>query len=1216
MMKSKKYLLVASSIFLILLLFVGSTSAADANETEVLSVDESVSMSDENLALDYSSDISVESNGSNVLENDCDEGILQVPDSDDDLIGLKIGYFSFPDEIVIGKTVDFRFEIVNDDGSRFAEFGVFYLSVGEFKEQDYRLSVGGIEFKYWGEAGVQEGYFSFKTNQGNVEKYFNVTVLKVPTEINVAHSALELVIDDEVASGATLTPADAGNLTYNSGNSSVVIVENGKIKALGVGKTNITVSFKGNERYADAQDKGIDVTVRAVPRKNLTIEATAKSIHEGENASVVITGFENATGNITVRAGDGVYTKYIMGDVVSVDIPGLIENTVAEVYYNGDDDYNNASTSVLIVVYSNPNPSKMNLTIEATAEPITAGENATVLVTGLANASGKVTLEVPGQKPVEEYINGRYNVTFIVEGLDANTTATVYYGGDVNYNPDLTTVDMIVNLRNASISADSDCLELFVGENGEIFVTTNPDGLDYNFTSSNESVVTVQNKHRVGKVIAVGEGNATITVTINEDMYYANSTTVDVIVKEDSRINVTAEDVTKYYGGSEAFVVNVTDSKGNGIPGQYVLITINGRTYNRTTDENGTARLNINLPSGDYDVNVTVGNVTVNSTVTVLSTIMGVTIKTGLRAITYSAWLVDSEGNPLENGTSVQFNMEGMICEGKVIGDNGEAFVDLVLNRGNHTITTTNPVTNEKQTNDIIIYSKDPNMNVKADGITVGENVTVTVTVVVDATGNVTVGDEIVPVVNGTAVAVLSDLPVGNITVPVTYSGDNYYDSVEGSVNVTVNPKKTATISIDAPAITVGENATVTVTLPEDASGSVTVGDEIVPVVNGTAVAVLSDLPVGNITLPVTYSGDEKYNPIETEVNITVNEDTSDIIKAPDVTKYFGGPERFVVNVTDYQGNPLENMSVVININNKNYTRFTDENGSASIALNLPSRTYNATVTVENRTVNSTVTVLSTVNGTDIVKIYKNGTQYYATFLDSEGNYLAEGTTVNFNINGVFYERKVSGNKGLAKLNINLPAGEYIITAMNPKTGENTANNITVLSTITENRDITKYFKNATKYTVKVIGADGKVVGAGEKVTFNINGVFYTRQTNESGIAALNINLPQGNYTVTAEYNDCKVSNNIEVLPILRAKDLTIKYGTSDQFIAYLIDGQGKPYPNQKVFFNINGVLYNRTTDYGGRAILNIKLGAAVNTYTITSSYNGCSIANTIDIVD
>ena len=36
----------------------------------------------------------------------------------------------------------------------------------------------------------------------------------------------------------------------------------------------------------------------------------------------------------------------------------------------------------------------------------------------------------------------------------------------------------------------------------------------------------------------------------------------------------------------------------------------------------------------------------------------------------------------------------------------------------------------------------------------------------------------------------------------------------------------------------------------------------------------------------------------------------------------------------------------------------------------------------------------------------------------------------------MFYERKVLGNKCLAQLNINLPAKHYIITAMNPVTGE------------------------------------------------------------------------------------------------------------------------------------------------------------------------------------
>ena len=97
-------------------------------------------------------------------------------------------------------------------------------------------------------------------------------------------------------------------------------------------------------------------------------------------------------------------------------------------------------------------------------------------------------------------------------------------------------------------------------------------------------------------------------------------------------------------------------------------------------------------------------------------------------------------------------------------------------------------------------------------------------------------------------------------------------------------------------------------------------------------------------------------------------------------------------------------------------------------------------------TVDSVVTILSTVNGTDVVKMYRNGTQYYATFLDSEGKYLADGTKVQFNINDVMYDRKVSGDKGLARLNINLAQGEYIITAMNPVTGDKTSNNITVLN--------------------------------------------------------------------------------------------------------------------------------------------------------------------------
>ena len=346
---------------------------------------------------------------------------------------------------------------------------------------------------------------------------------------------------------------------------------------------------------------------------------------------------------------------------------------------------------------------------------------------------------------------------------------------------------------------------------------------------------------------------------------------------------------------------------------------------------------------------------------------------------------------------------------------------------------------------------------------------------------------------------------------------------------------------------------------------------------------------------------------------VIVEQENILLIQAPDVEKYYNGTERFVVTVTNFQGNPVVNQSVNITINGKTYTKNTDENGTASIALGLNSGVYNVTTAIDNNTfVDSVVTILSTVNGTDVVKMYGNATQYYATFLDSEGKYLADGTVVKFNINGVMYERKVSGNKGLAKLNINLPAGEYVITAMNPVTGEKAANNITVLSIITENKDITKFYRNETQYTVKIIGEDGNVVGAGEPVTFNVNGVFYTRETDEFGIAKLNINLPPGDYVITAEYKGCKVSNDIKVLNVLTADDISMKYQDGTQFVATLVDGQGKPYAQQTIRFNINGVFYNKVTDSFGQAKLNINL--LPGEYIITSSYNGLNTANKITI--
>lgn len=401
---------------------------------------------------------------------------------------------------------------------------------------------------------------------------------------------------------------------------------------------------------------------------------------------------------------------------------------------------------------------------------------------------------------------------------------------------------------------------------------------------------------------------------------------------------------------------------------------------------------------------------------------------------------------------------------------------------------------------------------------------------------------------------------------------------------------------------------------PESATGSIIYevnGNNYSSTVkDGMASVTLYDLENGTYTVRTIYLGDDIYN--RTSVNaVTFIIGPSKVkINAPDLTKYYMGPERFVVTLTDENDLPLANNALAIIINGQSYDRVTNDKGQSSIAINLNSGVYTVFVDYDDEEVNATVTVKSTVLGKNITKTFRNATQYYATFLDSNGNIL-KNSDVEFNINGVFYTRKTN-DEGTAKLNINLNPGRYIITAKNPSSGEFYSNIVTVLSNMDMNNDLTKYYRNASQYYIRLLGDDGKPVGAGESVTFNINGVFYNRQTNASGIAKLNINLGPGDYIITAQYKGLMTSNKIKVLSVLKTNDLNMNYRDGSKFEAKVLDGEGNPYAGQNVTFNINGVFYIRTTDLNGVARLNINLMSGK--YIITSSYNYLSVANWITI--
>ena len=406
---------------------------------------------------------------------------------------------------------------------------------------------------------------------------------------------------------------------------------------------------------------------------------------------------------------------------------------------------------------------------------------------------------------------------------------------------------------------------------------------------------------------------------------------------------------------------------------------------------------------------------------------------------------------------------------------------------------------------------------------------------------------------------------------------------------------------------------------------------KVVRVVNGTATVDFTDgkyksknntitaISEGYGAIDVKITTDRLsaiYNvPDENIPNGTVVLETELI--AENLTKYFGSATPYTVVLKDSDGNFLTNQTITLNLNGRNYTRTTNENGTAKMNINLNSgeytiiATFNGTDEYPASTTTSTISILETIESSDLTKMYRNATPFEATFVDSEGN-LIKHQNVTFNINGVFYNRTTNEN-GTAKLNINLGQNTYIITAYNPLTGEQKSNNITVLPTIAENNNLVKYYRNASQYVVKLLDNEGNPV-ANASVTFNINGVFYNRTSNESGYAKLNINLQPGEYIITAEYNGCRVSNNISVLPIMTAEDLVKEYDKLEQFKVKLVDGEGKAADGEVITFNVNGVFYERTTGNDGIAALNIRL--PVGKYIITSSYNGTNIANNIEVLE
>ena len=340
-------------------------------------------------------------------------------------------------------------------------------------------------------------------------------------------------------------------------------------------------------------------------------------------------------------------------------------------------------------------------------------------------------------------------------------------------------------------------------------------------------------------------------------------------------------------------------------------------------------------------------------------------------------------------------------------------------------------------------------------------------------------------------------------------------------------------------------------------------------------------------------------------------------ISADDVTKYYGGPEKYTARLT-YYDSAAPGVNININIGGENHIVKTDGSGNAHLALDLPVGIYTATVTCGNVSATSKITVKSLLRTKNLTGEYLNS-KISAEFLDVKGTVL-NYKQVTFKINGEDYT--ASTFNGFASVKVDLDVGIYDVTVINPVNNESGQFTLTV-----RKADSSVNLVSVQKNNIATLTATITPTAAIGNIIFNINGE-KNPVTIRDGEAIVTIkDLKAGNYIVTAIYNgnnninasesntvtfnvaDAQTTGKItakKATPKITAKKASFKAKTENKkYSAVLKDSNGQAIKNVKLTIKVNKKKYKARTDANGKATFKITKLNKKGKYNAVITYKG-----------
>lgn len=952
------------------------------------------------------------------------------------------------------------------------------------------------------------------------------------------------------------------------------------ILSLDVGKYIIKCEYGGDGWYlpsssvSDVEIRPVnstievpDVTFYGIGNEyNITLKDAHGTLIRGEYIKVVLTQGDLYDVFILQTGDDGVARLTINY------LPGTYQITAS---YAGDNVYGFAKGSGTIVV-------NKVLTVISGFHYIKIPLNGvySVVLTDMFghrvnNATIKLNLYKGSLlKTYTGVTDGNGEVTFRISQSEGTYLATFDFDGDVWYIDSTGAATIVVDSKTTPghVSINASDFVQYYGEN-RYFVISFNDTNAYSLYGKN-IVVTISSGdwQQTYNVVTDIYGYGRLQITLNPgiynityqytNQYYGlfakNSSTISVYRMP---ITVLGSDVIMNIGEAKYYEIKLLDARNAPVKNMQIVVDINGTKYNATTNNDGIARLLLSLGLGKYLVSYYVDNPNYipSSGSSYILVVDSNKTSTNIKGddlngfdnetLNFTVILSDVLDNPIGYAT-ILVNVSTI--EGDFVGSyksvtkkDGRSVFSFDLEYGRYIISTCYLGSNSYLGSYGINY-----INVESVG-----NTTKTVliagdsalggsdkfyVVLIDENGTYIKGKEIKFTVDNQSYSGITDssgrayvdvvLSQGFHDIGAIFSGDDTYKKSSVKTTLVISGNSTYLFALNCTKNY--RNGTQFYVQLVDSYSNPLANRTVSITINGRTYNRTTDvngwatmninLQPGEYEALCAYYGPQKSDNAFAKAVIKV----LPTILADNLVKYYLNGSQFHVKVIDGSGNPIVNTNVSMNINGVFYVRQTNSEGIATLNIKLWSGKYILTVhnPYDGLLKSFDVTVLPTIESNDLVKYYHNDSQFYAKFVDGAGNPLVN-TKVKFNINGVLYTRETNG-EGVAKLNINLNPGEYILTSIHPN-GLQVGKKVTVLPTL-EGSDLTMNYKDESQFKARLVDGTGRAL-ANKTVTFNINGVFYNKITDVNGVASLNINLVEGKYIITSMYDGYATSNTVLV---------------------------------------------------------------------------------------